>query len=126
VGKFRFRKSPAHFRLDYPSVGLLEWDRHGSKCSPALPEPRRGAGSRLLTVRPIIGRSIVMTDDEIALHAAIDLLRDSIKSGRMPSGKPLKPDAAALHERAVLDLDMLLRRFAVGRLQGFPRVNDRQ
>jgi hypothetical protein len=67
-----------------------------------------------------------MTDDEIALHAAIDLLRDSIKSGRMPSGKPLKPDAAALHERAVLDLDMLLRRFAVGRLQGFPRVNDRQ
>jgi hypothetical protein len=29
----------------------------------------------------------------------LDVLRDSIESGRMPSGQPLKQEAAALHER---------------------------
>jgi hypothetical protein len=35
-----------------------------------------------------------MTEDEIALHAAVNVLRDSIESGRMPSGEPLQPDAS--------------------------------
>jgi hypothetical protein len=50
----------------------------------------------------------IMTDDEIALRAAI--LRDSIESGRMPSGQPLRPDAAGLHERAARHLEGLLRK----------------
>jgi hypothetical protein len=66
-----------------------------------------------------------MTDDEIALYTAVNLLRDSIKCGRMPSGKPLAPDVIALHERAVENLDMLLRRLAVGRLSGFFKSNAR-
>ena len=52
----------------------------------------------------------LMTDDEIALRAAINILRDSIESGRMPSGQPLRPDAAGLHERAAQHLEGLLRK----------------
>jgi hypothetical protein len=50
-----------------------------------------------------------MTDDEIAFRAAINILRDSIESGRMPSGEPLAPDAAELHEIAARRLETLLR-----------------
>jgi hypothetical protein len=52
----------------------------------------------------------IMTDDEIAFRAAINILRDSIESGRMPSGQPLRPDAAGLHERAAQHLEGLLRK----------------
>jgi PAS domain S-box-containing protein len=47
-------------------------------------------------------------NDEIALRTAIDLLRDSVASGRTPSGQPLEPDTIALHEQAVERLDALL------------------
>ncbi|KAA3448233.1 hypothetical protein C7I87_22945 [Mesorhizobium sp. SARCC-RB16n] len=50
-----------------------------------------------------------LTDYEIALRAAINVLRDTIESHRMPSGLPLEPDAAALHERAIERLEALLR-----------------
>ena len=46
--------------------------------------------------------------DEIALRAAIDLLRNSVENGRMPSGEPLDHDAAALHEQAAEHLEHLL------------------
>ena len=46
--------------------------------------------------------------DEIALRAAITLLRNSVENGRMPSGQPLDPDAAALHEQAAEHLEHLL------------------
>jgi len=49
-----------------------------------------------------------MSDHEIALRAALNLLRDSIECGRMPSGLPLTPDAVALHEDAVRHLEMML------------------
>lgn len=49
-----------------------------------------------------------MTDDEIAFRAALNILRDSIESGRMPSGLPLEADAKALHERAADHLDKLV------------------
>ena len=38
--------------------------------------------------------------DEIALRAAINVLRDSVESGQMPSGLALAGDAADLHCRA--------------------------
>jgi hypothetical protein len=41
----------------------------------------------------------MMTDDEIAFRAAINVLRDTIESGRMPSGLALEPAAAALVPR---------------------------
>ncbi len=47
--------------------------------------------------------------DEMALRAAIDLLRNSIQSGRMPSGQPLPPEAATLHEQAAEHLTNLLQ-----------------
>jgi hypothetical protein len=53
-----------------------------------------------------------MTDNEIAFRAAINVLRDTLESRRMPSGVPLAPDAAELHERAARHLEMLLRRAA--------------
>jgi hypothetical protein len=46
-----------------------------------------------------------MTDDDIAYTAAINVLRDTIESRRLPSGLPLEADAAALHERAVRHLE---------------------
>ena len=52
----------------------------------------------------------MMTDDEIAFRAAINVLRDTIESGRMPSGLALEPDAAALHEKAVRHLEDLVRK----------------
>ncbi len=48
-------------------------------------------------------------DDETALRAAIDVLRGSVESGRMPSGQKLEPDVAALHARAADHLDEMLR-----------------
>jgi hypothetical protein len=47
----------------------------------------------------------IMTDDQIAFRAAIE-------SQRMPSGLPLEPDAAALHERAAHHLEALVRQLA--------------
>lgn len=52
----------------------------------------------------------IMSEEEIALRAAINVLRDSVESMRMPSGAALTPDAAVLHERAALHLEALLRR----------------
>ncbi len=51
-----------------------------------------------------------MTDDEIAFRAAINILRDSAESRRMPSGLPLTPEAVDLHEQAAEHLESLLRR----------------
>lgn len=48
-----------------------------------------------------------MTDAEIALMAAINVLRASIECGRLPSGVVLAPDAVALHEQAVRTLEGL-------------------
>ncbi len=56
----------------------------------------------------------IMSEDEIALRAAINVLRDTIESGRMPSGEPLAPDAADLHERAARHLETLVQRLVVG------------
>ena len=50
-----------------------------------------------------------MTDTEIALRAAINILRDSVESRRMPSGEPLQPDGVALLARAADHLETLLR-----------------
>ena len=50
-----------------------------------------------------------MSELELALRAALNILRDSIESGRMPSGEPLDDDARALHERAVETLEARLR-----------------
>jgi hypothetical protein len=52
----------------------------------------------------------VMTETELALRAAINVLRDTIESGRMPSRMKLTPDAAALHERAARHLEAMLQR----------------
>lgn len=43
--------------------------------------------------------------DDIALTAAINILRDSIESGRMPSGLNLPGDAAELHGKAAEHLE---------------------
>lgn len=51
-----------------------------------------------------------MSEDEIAFRAAINLLRDSVESGRMPSGEKLTSDSSALHQRAAEHLETLLRR----------------
>ena len=47
-----------------------------------------------------------MRDDfqDIALRAAINVLRDSTECGRMPSGETLAAEASALHERAAAHL----------------------
>lgn len=50
-----------------------------------------------------------MTDLEIALRAAVNVLRDTIESGKMPSGEPLAADTKALHEQSADRLDKLAR-----------------
>jgi len=51
-----------------------------------------------------------MTDTEIALRAAVNLLRDSVECSRMPSGELLAPDAVALHTHAAQHLEKQLRK----------------
>lgn len=43
--------------------------------------------------------------DDIALTAAINVLRDTIESKKMPSGLPLDPASADLHRQAVEHLE---------------------
>ncbi len=50
-----------------------------------------------------------MTDLEVALRAAVNVLRDSAESGQMPSGVALAHDIKALHERAADQLETLAR-----------------
>jgi hypothetical protein len=50
-----------------------------------------------------------VTEIEIAYQAAINVLRDSVESQRMPSGLPLQPDAVEVHARAADLLERLLR-----------------
>lgn len=50
-----------------------------------------------------------MSDNpELALRAAINVPRDSIESGRMPSGLALAPEALAMHEAAIVECEQLL------------------
>ncbi len=53
-----------------------------------------------------------MTDIELALRTALNVLRDSVESRRMPSGKLLDLHARSVHERAIGELDNLLREVA--------------
>ena len=49
-----------------------------------------------------------MTLDEVAIRAALNVLRDSVESRRMPSGEPLNEDAVQLHAQAIDSLVRLL------------------
>ena len=49
------------------------------------------------------------SDGRAALRAALNVLRDSVESGRMPSGLPLEPDARDMHQRAIVRLERMLR-----------------
>ena len=49
-----------------------------------------------------------MSTDEAALRAALNVLRDSVEAGRMPSGLPLEPGARDMHEQAIVSLERLL------------------
>jgi hypothetical protein len=60
----------------------------------------------------VTDKDATLTDDEIAFRAAINVLRDTLESRRMPSGLLLTPDAAQLHERAARHLEKLVRRAA--------------
>jgi hypothetical protein len=50
--------------------------------------------------RAVTDKDTVMRNDEIAFRAAINVLWDTLESRRMPSGLPLAPDAAELHDHA--------------------------
>lgn len=56
-----------------------------------------------------------MTMDEAALRTALNILRDSVESGRMPSGLPLEPTAREMHERAIHHLEALLQQVQAGK-----------
>ena len=56
-----------------------------------------------------------MTPDEIALRAALNVLRDSVESKRMPSGLPLDAAALDLHQHAIEHLEPLLQQVQAGR-----------
>jgi hypothetical protein len=56
-----------------------------------------------------MGGKTVMTDLEIALRVAVNVLRDSVESGKMPSAAPLCPEARDAHAKAIDQLETLLR-----------------
>ena len=55
-----------------------------------------------------------ISEDEIALRAAINVLEDTIESKRKPSGAQLEPDATEVHRRSADRLRGMMRRFAHG------------
>lgn len=55
-----------------------------------------------------------MSDDEIALRAALNVLRDSVEAQRMPSGEPLDASAAGVHELAIERLASVLAAVQAG------------
>ena len=57
-----------------------------------------------------------MISPDDALTLAINLLRDSAESGRMPSGIKLEPQVAELHDEAAEELELLRDQFNAGRL----------
>ena len=50
-----------------------------------------------------------MTDKELALRTALNVLRDSVEARRMPSGEPLEGPGLEMHEHAIGQLSELLR-----------------
>lgn len=56
-------------------------------------------------------RTTAMISSDDALTLAINLLRDSAESGRMPSGVVLEPPVVALHEQAADELAALRDQF---------------
>jgi hypothetical protein len=48
-----------------------------------------------------------MTDAEINIRAAVNLLRDAAESRRYPSGEAMSPEMVELHERAAAWLEIL-------------------
>jgi hypothetical protein len=58
-----------------------------------------------------------VTETEIAFRAAINVLRDSVDSRRMPSGERLEPDAVEVHAQAADHLERLLLRHTGGELR---------
>ena len=58
--------------------------------------------------QPDYGQNCTDVDTELALREAINELRDSIETGRMPSGIELEPAARAVHEAAISEFERLL------------------
>jgi len=58
---------------------------------------------------------------EAALHAALNVLRDSVDCGCMPSGLPLEPAIRDRHEHAIHYLDTLLRQIQAIRREASQR-----
>jgi hypothetical protein len=52
---------------------------------------------------------MTMIDPQDALRAAINVLRDSVESGKMPSGIALWPRVSDLHARAANCLETMLK-----------------
>ena len=46
--------------------------------------------------------------DELVVRAALNVLRDSVESGKMPSGLPLEGAALDMHRRAIDHFEKLL------------------
>jgi hypothetical protein len=54
---------------------------------------------------------------ELALRAALNVLRDSIETGRMPSGLTLGPGALAMHAAAIAECEQHLASTLAGGAQ---------
>jgi len=54
---------------------------------------------------------------ELALRAALNVLRDSIETGRMPSGLTLGPEALAMQAAAIAGCERLLASALRGAVQ---------
>lgn len=52
--------------------------------------------------------------DELVVRTALNVLRDSVESGKMPSGLPLEGAALDMHRRAIDHLETVLRPVAAG------------
>lgn len=54
------------------------------------------------------GNDDTVSIDELVVRTALNVLRDSVESGKMPSGLPLEGAALDMHRRAIDHLEAVL------------------
>lgn len=54
------------------------------------------------------GNDDTVSIDELVVRTALNVLRDSVESGKMPSGLPLEGAALDMHRRAIDHLEKVL------------------
>jgi hypothetical protein len=101
--RFARQASGAHGRLG----GLPRKARSAGR-APAVRQAAHSTQGGGMSGHPGAEARDISLQAELALRTALNVLRDSIETGRMPSGLALAPEALAMHAVAIVECERLL------------------